>query len=326
MVQEQEQEKEQQREKQVAPLPPSQHLPQKIDTRIFQEPTGEDRPWPLILLSAKEAGGSDGGGPFYPLSLFKASSSPESPTLPFPSSMWISQNHTFFYVPPNRLRRLKDVHVVVITASPESGMRPESVIVTLREAEAVRFAVHTGQDSSRSIGVLTPHGTWLTTPPHQLELEAHSSTNLLLARFFNSEMRFRDDEEVNEIIPLVTQLARFALPSNSPLTRFSAPAKVRETFFSEVARCRRRHLHGWDTSTLVQLFLYENDLVLRKFRGVSDLVRAKLKEVEGKPPTFKGFLFQDTLHSSPISKRLTATRMVSSTTPTSPTYSKVNCK
>lgn len=94
-----------------------------------------------------------------------------------------------------------------------------------------------------------------------------------MVRFFNSEMRFRDDEEVNEIIPVIRQLS-------------SVSPKHREQFFEEVAKCRRRLLHGWNTSTLSQVFLYESADDLLRFRSMSAKVREKLKLIQGMRDSF----------------------------------------
>lgn len=193
--------------------------------------------------------------------------------------MYISKNHTPFYVPTSALRRMKDVHVIVITTNavdPNNSRGLESTIVSLKEAEAIRFAVHTRQIRNHCAAVCTPAGT-LLTHWREKKLESHTCPELLLCRFFNSEMRFRDDEKVNEIIPLITLLSR-------------APTKLREQFFAGVAKCRRRLLHGWETSTLAQVFRYENDSDVKKFRNMSEKVRAKLKLIKGTktkiaPPT-----------------------------------------
>jgi hypothetical protein len=100
--------------------------------------------------------------------------------------------------------------IVLVYRDPEGDREGglESIVVSLREAEALRFAIHTGQLPS-SFGVCTLSAAWLTSrPPLKKKLNKHACPELLCPRFFNSEMRFRDDEKVNEIIPLVTLLAR----------------------------------------------------------------------------------------------------------------------
>lgn len=87
--------------------------------------------------------------------------------------------------------------------------------------------------------------------------------NLLLSRFFNSEIHFSNTSNDNQIITLLESLS-------------STPKEQRKLFFEALINCRRRLLVGWEKAPIADLFIYDDQNHLLKFSKMSEKVKEKL--------------------------------------------------
>jgi len=247
IVQEQEEEREQHREKQK-------------DDRIFQMNKLPLAHWEITtLLEDIQSNAVAIVKAFYPLSDFQVS--PLSPTLSFPESLLMSGNHTSFLAPMDGLRRLKNIHCLLMVTGEDQLLH--TIILSLHEAEVVRFAINSKQISPDRFAICTQSGFWLTPHPSNMSIY---ETNLTLAKFFNSEIHFSERETQNEVISLLQSLQ-------------ATPKENRKAFFEATIRCRRRLLVGWEKAPVASVFSYDDPAQLKKFSEMSEKVKERLRTV-----------------------------------------------
>lgn len=91
----------------------------------------------------------------FPLSSFRITKG--IPSLKFPENLLISENFASLLTPADGLRRLKNVHCLLMIAQQQKFKY--SVILSLKEAETVRYMILTGQLPADRFSLCTQTGT-----------------------------------------------------------------------------------------------------------------------------------------------------------------------
>ena len=204
-----------------------------------------------------------GETPFYPLCDFKATES--QPPIPFPSSLLVTDN--FFR--PTWLglgeRRLK-VAFIIMTWIPTNSTERVTAIVSLAEAETLRWMMHTKHSTTTSIpsiALSTVHGNVIAGDQHAFADESL----MLCVRFFNGEMYYTDHQ--------LTQLENVLR---------STPLQDRRNFFFEAVRLRRRQRGAFLDTPVAKLFTPQSEWHLIRTRGQIEYISQGMKHA-----SLKGF-------------------------------------
>lgn len=242
MVQEQEQQQEQQKKK----------VRQQEQNRKFgQGDTGGNR-WPLAKLADGDAEALH--GVFFPLADFQFEQN--TPPLPFPSRLLLSENHTPKFSPSQFPRCLKDVHVALVWLHSDGKLRVG--VVTLQEAESLRHAVFHQPALAGRLFVVTLTARWLTARP-----PAKQSRGLPLhcLRFFNNDTALSMADTIQ-----LLQIFK------------SVPQSKRRTFFESTLMGRRRTRVSWLGTQVARVFSYPDELGLIALQALVGRIKAALKQ------------------------------------------------
>ena len=283
----QEQEKEQEQEAQV-------EIQQEVETQ-FADGSDAVMPWPLTALrvpDAEEHASGDAAsspsaefaamlaangpsvqslvsqGLFYPLSDLELLRGKGA--LKFPAGLLVSQNHTPQLASPSLPRRLRNVSLVL--QLPFDTAAPQSVVLSLIEAQTVRRAIHLRHPALRK-GLKTPaagiilrmaNGVALDGTVARLGDEAAAikvptsqlTQQRLAAKFFNNNAWFSEAE----VLGLVTAL------------KAASPAE-REAFYAESIIGRRRDKQAWGETGLRSVFRLADESSLLQIRKWVDAAR-----------------------------------------------------
>jgi len=201
--------------------------------------------------------------------------------IPFPSSLFITLNHTGRMHRSDLPRRLKNVYAVATWSLKQQGSLHTTLIVSLAEAETLRRAISGGQLPNLAIGIQTLEGLWLTQIPSVQRngdggedvLGQMSEQDLQCARFFNNDTTY-SDKQVIGILKAMTKI----------------PPKTRRAFFEEVMRGRRRSRVSWEGTNVAKVFSYPNEEVLLSLRAITLKIRNAIsREYSSLVEAFKAF-------------------------------------
>eukprot|EP01060_Flectonema_neradi_P040006 TRINITY_DN8997_c1_g1_i1.p1 TRINITY_DN8997_c1_g1~~TRINITY_DN8997_c1_g1_i1.p1 ORF type:complete len:4144 (+),score=716.08 TRINITY_DN8997_c1_g1_i1:58-12489(+) len=231
----------------------------------FSRDDEQHNPWDCSALQSASKITSEqhaiGETPFYPLSDFKATES--QPLIPFPSSLLLTDN--FFR--PTWLglgeRRLK-VAFIVMTWAPNDAAERVTSVVSLAEAETLRWMMHTRHPSTASLPTMalsTAHGNVIAGSQ-----TAFADESLLLCvRFFNGEMYYTPEQ--------LTQLENVLR---------STPLQDRRNFFFEAVRLRRRQRGAFLDTPVAKLFTPQSEWHLIRTRGQIEYISQAMKHASQK--------------------------------------------
>eukprot|EP01062_Namystynia_karyoxenos_P039074 TRINITY_DN2841_c0_g1_i1.p1 TRINITY_DN2841_c0_g1~~TRINITY_DN2841_c0_g1_i1.p1 ORF type:complete len:4290 (+),score=1351.18 TRINITY_DN2841_c0_g1_i1:81-12872(+) len=219
----------------------------------FSRDDEQHNPWaaevlqkPLDVGAAQQAT-TTGDSPFYFLSAFRALQ--EMPTLPFPRELLLTDN--FFR--PTWLglgeRRLKSAAVLLLWR-PTAEEASRTVLVSLAEAETLRWMVHTRQPAVRAaagLQLLTPSGMIVDATSRA---EAPAPELLQCVRFFNGEMYYSEEQ----LALLERALA-------------AAPLDDRRSFFLHSVRLRQRQQGLYADTPIAQFLTPREQWHLIRARG-----------------------------------------------------------
>ena len=236
----------------------------------FSRDDEHHNPWECRALalplaqSVSATAHTTGESPFYPLNTFRATE--VQPVLPFPEGLLLTDN--FFR--PTWLgmgeRRLK-VAYVVLRWTTATDAEAATAVVSLAEAETLRWMIHTRQASVTQLtgislstvygGVVAGHGAEAALPT--------DSAQLLCVRFLNAEMYYTDSQL--EILENALRLA--ALPD-------------RRAFFFEALRLRQRQRGMFADTPVEKLFTPVAEWHLIRTRGQVEYIGQALKVAAAK--------------------------------------------
>eukprot|EP01061_Rhynchopus_euleeides_P007779 TRINITY_DN1682_c1_g1_i2.p1 TRINITY_DN1682_c1_g1~~TRINITY_DN1682_c1_g1_i2.p1 ORF type:complete len:3842 (+),score=1703.90 TRINITY_DN1682_c1_g1_i2:1018-11526(+) len=211
-----------------------------------------------ITSSVSATAHTTGESPFYPLGAFRATE--VQPLLPFPADLLLTDN--FFR--PTWLglgeRRLK-VAYIVLRWLPQGSITPATSVVSLAEAETLRWMLHTAQPSVQHLtgmALSTVHGSPVAGSAELLLPRDHP--HLLCTRFLNAEMYYSD----SELRVLEETLRCATLPD-------------RRAFFFEALRLRQRQRGMFTDTPVERLFTPAEEWHLIRTRGQIEYIGNALK-------------------------------------------------
>jgi hypothetical protein len=155
------------------------------------------------------------------------------------------------------------------------------VIVTLEEAEGLRYIIQQNMFPELQIFLCTPSGEFLTRAGEEEEIPSDReststgslSSLLELSRFFNNEFNYNNEQAIS----LLSLLSR------------STSTSARKQFFEAVLAARpRRSYREWKATPVVTIFEHQNEETLRRQKELTDKLRGLLLElIEGSNKKFK---------------------------------------
>ena len=258
---EQEAEQEQQKEKDVEK--------QKEREIEYSRDDEAQNPWAVSILSRGPGEHGEGEAAFYPLSSFRVHA--DSETLPFPSSLLLSDNHFRPSWVGLGERRLKNVTVILewVPRVDEPGER-YLVVVSLAEGATLHRLVHWLLSTGGSVGsaglqLVTLDGQVLSRTTNMRgddgvvgsclsrgEMgEVMHRVGMLCLRFVNNAMFYSEAE-----------LAELA----EGLVRADEPARL--AFFDTVLRYRRRERMFWADTPVAKIFTRREEWGMLKARAL----------------------------------------------------------